>query len=81
MTRNVTSVPMENAAIVFISDGAAWIFSRAVADGKSPRNARQMKMNTIAASPMRILLGALIFFMSEGCGWREEGEWIDRDVS
>ena len=29
---------------------------------------------------MRILLGVLFFFMSVGRGWREEGEWIEREV-
>ena len=77
---NVTSVPMENAAMVFINDGAAWIFSRAVAGVKSPRNAKTMRMNTIAAIPMRILLGVLFFFMSVGHWRREEGEWIEREV-
>ena len=39
-----------------------------------------MRMNTIAAIPMRILFGVLFFFMSVGRWWREEGEWIDRNV-
>ena len=39
-----------------------------------------MRMNTIAAIPMRILLGVLFFFMSVGHWWREEGEWIEREV-
>ncbi len=40
-----------------------------------------MRMNTIAAIPMRILLGVLFFFMSVGRRWCEEGEWIEREVS
>ncbi len=39
-----------------------------------------MRMNTIAAIPMRILLGVLFFFMSVG-GWRgQQGEGGERDV-
>ncbi len=77
---NVTNVPTENAAMVFINDGAAWIFSREVAGVKSPRNAKTMRMNTIAAIPMRILLGVLFFFMSVGHWWRKEGERVEREV-
>ena len=39
-----------------------------------------MRMNTIAAIPMRILLGVLFFFMSVGRRWRKKGEWIEREV-
>ena len=59
---HVANAPVENAAMVFISDGAAWIFSSAVACGISPANAKQMRMNTIAATAMRINLGVLFFF-------------------
>ena len=66
--------------MVFISDGAAWIFSNAVACGSKPMNAKQMRMNTMAATPMRIRLGRLFFFISVGSGGREKSEWIIRDV-
>ena len=59
---HVTNEPTENAAMVFINDGAAWIFSNAAACGSKPMNAKQMRMNTMAATPMRILLGMLFFF-------------------
>ena len=61
MAIHVTNAPVENAAMDFINDGAAWIFSNAAACGSNPMKARQMRMNTTAAMPMRILFGMLFF--------------------
>ena len=73
---HVANAPTENAAMVFINDGAAWIFSNAAACGSKPMNARQMRMNTMAATPMRIRLGILFFFFmvqKDGGASREKG--------